>query len=509
MIIREILRLSELGLSQRDIAQCGGCAKSTVGDVLKRCKEAGLDHEKAISMDPDDLQKMLYPASADKAPRKPEPDWQAIHQEITRHKGMNIQYIWEEYRKADPEGLGYSQFCERYRRYRKVYGKGVTMYQERQPGELLEVDWMGDLLPCVMDSETGEVTDAHFFVSVLGASAMPFVRAYPDETRINWIDAHVRALAFYSGVPRIIRPDNCKTAIKRPTYREPLVNTSYGEFAAHYGAAIVPARVKRPRDKSMVENSVGWLETWLLNSLRGQIFYSFDELNKATEARMAELVQRPFQKRDGSRLSIFNEIDKPALKPLPIQPYVFADVVMRRVTDSYTVEYKKFYYSVPYTLHKQMVVLRATSTDIEILDLKNTRVAIHVRRYGYARRYSILPEHMPPSHAAYQMERKFDGDRYREWAGSIGGDTYTVIDTMLISKRYEEEAYRSCMGILNLTKSYGSNSLERACREAVKMDAYSFMDVEAILKRQKAEDAAKQYKPTPKHENIRGGSAYN
>ena len=248
MNIREILRLSELGLSQRDIGQSGGCAKSTVGDVLKRCKEAGVDHEKAKCMDPEDLQKLLYPASAVKAPRKPEPDWQEIHQEITGHKGMNIQYIWEEYRKAEPEGLGYSQFCEKYRRYRKVYGKGVTMYQERLPGELLEVDWMGDLLPCVADSETGEMTDAHFFVSVLGASGMPFVRAYPDETQINWIDAHVKALAFYNGVPKLIKPDNCKTAIKRATYREPLVNTSYGEFAAHYGTAIVPARVRRPRD---------------------------------------------------------------------------------------------------------------------------------------------------------------------------------------------------------------------------------------------------------------------
>jgi len=505
--IMEILRLSDMGLSLRQISQSTGCAKSTIGDVMSRCKQAGLDYGKVKAMTPDEVQKLLYPASTDIAARKVEPDWAEIHAEMAKNKSMNIQYIWEEYRKTAPDGLGYSQFCERYRRYRKAYGKGVTMHQEREPGDVLEVDWMGDILPCVRDTEIGETIDAHFFACVLGDSGMPFVQAYPDETQPNWLDAHVKALEYYGGSPRIIRPDNCRTAVKLPKYRDIVINSAYGEFAEHYGVAVVPARIRRPGDKSLVESTIGWLETWLLNTLRNQSFYSFTELNAAIMKRVGELSLRNFTDREGTRRSVFEEVDKPALKPLPAKRYEYADIVARRVGDSYTVKYDQFYYSVPYTLHKQIVSLRVTQAAIEIFDARRNRVASHVRRYT-GRRYVVKREHMPPAHVAYLLEREYDGDRYREWAKHIGENTFTVIENLLNSKTHEEEAYRSCMGILHFAKAYGSNYLEMACRKAIKMGVCSYTDIENILRSQKASEVAKSVRPTPEHENIRGSANY-
>ena len=256
-----------------------------------------------------------------------------------------------------------------------------------------------------------------------------------------------------------------------------------------------------------MESTVGWLETWLLNSLRNQTYFSFAELNKAVMKRVEELSLRRFQDREGTRRSVFDEIDKPALRPLPEKRYEYADITARRVGDSYTVKYGPFYYSVPYTLHKETVTLRVTQAVIEIYDARRNRVATHVRRYN-GRRYSIKQEHMPPAHVAYLLEREYDGDRYREWARHIGGNTFEVIENLLNSKRHEEEAYRSCMGILHFAKSYGSNYLEMACRKAIKMDVCSFTDVEDILKDMKANEASKSAKPTPEHENIRGSANY-
>ena len=374
MKIIEMLRLAEMGLSHREIAISAGCGKTTVGKILRLCAGKNITYEAAAVLTDAALDTALYPDAPAKLSGAPEPDWKAIHEELAKHKKLNLQFMWEEYRRQHANGLSYSRFCEHHRKYRETSGRAVHLHQERKAGEVMEVDWMGDTLDCVVNRETGELTAAHFFVSVMGYSGYPYVEAFPNELEINWISANVNALHYYGGVPRIIRPDNLKAAVTTPRYYEPTINTAYWELAQHYDVAIIPARVRKCQDKPLVEETVRWLETWLLGKLRKQRFFSFAELNSTILKLLRELSARPFQKREGSRWSEFLEIDKPTLRPLPTRKYEIAEIVFRNVGDNYHVEYGGFHYSVPYTLHKERVVLRATGAVIEIFDKKPEQV---------------------------------------------------------------------------------------------------------------------------------------
>jgi transposase len=506
MTIVEILRLSEMGLSQREIARSAGCGKSTVGDLLRLCCAEGICHEKAKAMKPDELHALLYPNSASGKNKKPVPDFSAIHSELVKHKNLNLQFMWEEYRKNDPDGLSYSQFCAKYREHKKT--RQVVMHQEKIAGEEMEVDWAGDTLACVYGADNNLVS-AHFFVAVLGYSAYPYVEAFENERQINWLAGHVNALDYFGGIPRKIIPDNCRTAVSRPQHYEPSTNMAYAELGRYYEVAIVPARIRKPQDKPFVESSVRWVETWLLGALRNQKFFSFGELNKAIRKHMAELTKRPFQKREGSRFSVFQEIDKPALRPLPKYPFELAETAKRKVGDNYHVEFDGFHYSVPYALHKETVTLRATSKAIEIIDKSHARIATHQRRYSGSR-YITLMEHMPENHKAVHVERQFDGARYRSWAKNIGENTYRAIDGLLSSQIAEEQAYRACMGILQLSKPYGQARLESACAKAIALGSISYSTIGNILKNgQDTAEPASIAKPTPNHENIRGGGYFS
>jgi len=507
--IVEMLKLAEQGFSHRQIASGAGCGKTTVSKVLRLCGSKGITFESASKMTDETLQKTLYPETI-KQPDPSEPDWKALHEELAKNKHLNLQFMWEEYRQNHPDGLSYSRFCVHYRQYRKASGRQVSLHNERKAGELMEVDWMGDTLPCVVNGETGELISAHFFVAILGYSGYPYVEAFPNEQEPQWITANVNALHYYGGVPRAIVPDNCKTAVKTPKYFEPVINSAYWELAQHYEVAILPARSRKPKDKPVVEQTNGWLETWLLGKLRNQKFFSFAELNKAIRKYVRELSSRPFQKREGSRQSDFDNIDKPALRPLPKERYEIADIVFRRVGDNYHVEYAGFYYSVPYTLHMEKVVLRATGSVIEVLDKNRNRVASHKRRFvASGGRYSTLPEHMPQHHNVVYVSRQFDGARYRSWAERIGENTYYVIDCLLSAGKVEEQGYKSCMGVLQFSKKYGEARLEAACKRARTLGSCTYSTVSRILKNGLENAIAETAKPTPEHENIRGSEYYN
>jgi hypothetical protein len=385
----------------------------------------------------------------------------------------------------------------------------VSLYHERKAGEIMEVDWMGDTLECVVDDATGEVMAAHFFVSVLGYSHYPYVEALLNEQEPAWITGNVNALHYYRGVPRVITPDNCKTAVVTPKYYEPTINSAYWELAQHYGVAIVPARSLRPKDKPAVEKSVGWLETWLLGKLRNQLFFSLPELNTAIFGHVRELSMRQFQKREGSRRSEFIRIDSPALRPLPAHKYEIADIVKRKVGDNYHLEYAGFHYSVPYTLHGNDVILRATSTTIEVIDKERIRVSSHERRYSTTYgRYVTREEHMPTNHRAVHRQRQFDGNRYRDWARKIGESTYFIIDSLLTSGKVEEQGYKSCMGVLQFSKTYGEERLEAACKRARELGTHTYTTIKTILKNG-MESAPPGIRATPDHENIRGSGYYS
>ena len=507
MKVIEILRMHEMGMTQREIGRSAGCGKSTIGDVLRLCKAKDITYETATLLTDEELQNALHPK--EQPTTRPEPDWNAIHEELVKHKNLNLQFMWEEYRTLHPDGLGYSRFCDIYREYRKDTGRQVSLYHERKAGEIMETDWMGDTLECVVDEGTGELIAAHFFVSALGYSHYPYVEAFPDEQEPAWIAAHVNALAHYGGVPRIITPDNCKTAVITPKYYEPTINSAYWELAQHYGVAIVPARSWKPKDKPVVEKSVGWLETWLLGKLRNQYFFSFAELNKTVFDHVRELSLREFKKREGSRHSEYIRIDRPALRPLPPHKYEIADIVKRKVGDNYHLEYAGFHYSVPYTLHGKELILRATSTTIEVIDKERIRVASHERRHSAAHgRYVTREEHMPPNHRAVHQQRQFDGNRYRNWAKKIGESTYFIIDSLLSSGKVEEQGYKSCMGVLQFTKTYGDTRLEAACKRARELGSHTYTTVKTILKNG-MESAPSGLRATPAHENIRGSGYYS
>jgi transposase len=451
MKILEILRLSQMGYPQTKIKESVKCARSTVGEVLKRCREANLTFEKAQSMTNEEVTALLYPAAAKKY-IKPEPDYESIYEELKKWPNLNLRFLWTEYKVQNPDGLEYSQFCERFNRWQNQTGKHVTMHQERTPGKEMFVDWMGDTLDAVVNPETGELYSAHFFVATLGNSGYPYVEAFPDEKLDKWLLAHTRALEYYQGIPRIIVPDNCKTAVTKSQYYDPVINTAYWEWAKHYEVAVIPARVREPQDKPVVEESIGWLETWLLGWLRNQHFFSFEELNRVVLERLHVLCQQRYQKRPGSRYSIFQEVDLPALRPLPAVSFEQATFKVRTVPDNYHVEYDGFYYSVFYTYYRQQVTIRATSTTIEIFNNNRQRIATHRRHYTGSR-YVTNVEHMPEHHRNYWESNQYNGARYRSWAAKIGENTAYVIDEMLRAQSVEEQAYKSCMGVLHYLKS--------------------------------------------------------
>lgn len=509
MKIIEMLRLSELGLSQRQIATSSGCGKTTVARVLGYCNAKGITHEVAAGMTDRELHQAIYPRSELRQANPPEPDWDAVREELAKHKNLNLQFLWEEYRARYPNGLSYSRYCDHYRAYRAADGRAVNLHQERKAGETMEVDWMGDTLDCVVNGSTGELITAHFFVATLGYSALPYVEAFPNEQEGNWITGNVNALHYYGGVPRIIMPDNLKAAVTTPKYYEPIINTAYWELARHYELAIIPTRIRKPQDKPVVEQSVRWLETWLLGKLRNQRFFSFIELNREIRKLLRELSARPFQKRNGSRLSEFQEIDKPALRPLPTQKYEVEDIITRRVGDNYHVEYGGFHYSVPYWLHKEQVILRITGTVIEILDKNHNRVASHKRRtLASEGRYGTKEEHMPPNHRAVYQSRQFDGARYRGWAANIGESCSFVIESLLSKGIVEEQGYKACMGVLQLSTKYEEVRLEAACKRARTLGSPTYSTVKTILKNGVEGASGSPIKAIPEHENIRGGEYY-
>jgi transposase len=504
--IIEILRLWEQGYSQREIASSVKCAKSSVGEVQKRCRAHKLTYQEASGMTDNAIRERLYPGNS--SATKAEPDYKCIHERLTQGKRLNLQYVWEEYRLTNESGLGYSQFCRRYRQWLDETGKNVVMAREREPGKELFVDWMGDTLSCITDSETGEILTAHFFVATLGDSNYPYVEAFLDEKLESWLNAHVHALAYYGGVPRVIVPDNTKTAVTTPRYYDPKINPAYWDLARHYDVAVLPARIRKPKDKSPVEGSVGWLETWLLEWLSGQQFFSVEELNRAIMSRVRVLSKRPFQKRAGSRESVFEAVDKPALRALPKTRYAYAEYVTRRVPDNYHVEYMGFYYSVPYALYRQTVTLRVTENMLEILGGNRGRVALHQRKRSGSR-YVTDTQHMPENHRHQHKMNRYDGSKYRKWAGTVGANTLYVIDSMLKAQHVEETAYRSCMGVLQMEKKYGRERLEAACKRARSIGSTTYSTVKNILKN--AQDNLTEHppcKPLPAHNNLRGPASF-
>ncbi|MEW6439287.1 MAG: IS21 family transposase, partial [Pseudomonadota bacterium] len=391
-----------------------------------------------------------------------------IHREL-RRKGVTLQLLWQEYKQDHPDGYQYSQFCEHYRRWRRTID--ITMRQEHRAGEKLFVDWAGQTVG-VVDSATGEIRQAYIFVAVLGASNYTYAEASWTQDLASWIAAHTRAFEFFGGTPAIIVPDNLTTGVSRPCRYEPDINPAYHDLAQHYGTVVIPARVRKPKDKAKVENGVLQVSRSILAELRNRTFFSLSELNQAIREGLETLNYRPFQKLEGSRYSHYISLDRPALKPLPTERYEFAQWKKARVNIDYHIEVDANYYSVPYQLIRRQVDVRLTSTTVEVL-YKGKRVASHGRLYDKGR-YSTVFEHRPPAHQKYLQ---WTPERLINWANTIGPDTAQMVQTIMRRRPVPEQGFRSCLGLFRLGKRYSPERLEAACARALALGAYSYKSV--------------------------------
>lgn len=501
--IEEILRLKfEVGLPHRAIAKSCGVSTSTVSEYVTHAKAAGLSWPLPEGMTAEQLEARLYPDKGSSGRAIPQPDWNYIHKELKR-KSVTLSLLWVEYRQDHPDGYGYSQFCHRYRAWKQHLNP--TMRQKHKAGEKLFVDYAGQTVK-VVDPESGEIREAQIFVATLGASNYTYAEAHWTQSLPNWIEAQVRALEFLGGVPEMVVPDNLKAGVTSPNLYEPDLNPTYQDFAQHYGIAVVPARVRKPRDKAKVEVGVQVVERWILARLRDRTFFSLAELNLAIAELLDELNRREMKHLGQSRLELFTELDQPALSPLPDRPYEFAIWKKARVHIDYHVPFDKHFYSVPYTLAGKQVDIRATEKTVEIY-CQRKRVASHPRSTAQGR-FSTHSVHMPPEHQFYSQ---WSPERFLRWASEIGEQTSQIIRQALNARQHPEQAYRTCLGVLGLAKRYSPERLEAACQRANTAGIHSYKGVNNILKNKLDQLPLEPVcdTPLPPHGNIRGQNYYD
>ncbi len=498
--IKEVLRLKfELGLAYRQIARSCSINHSTVGDYIRRAEAAGLGWPLPEGLDESGLENQLFPPRATLAPDRPAPNWATIHDELRSNKHVTLQLLWQEYKQSNRDGYSYSRFCELYQQWS---GKlDLVLRQEHRAGEKLFVDYAGATVP-IVDSKTGTAQDASIFVAVLGASSYTFAEATWSQKLPCWIGSHIRALEFFGGVPAIVVPDNLKGAVRRPCRYEPDLNPTYQEMAAHYGIAVIPARVRKPRDKAKAEAGVLLVERWILAALRKRTFFSLAALNEAIAELLDRLNAHRFRKLEGSRRSRFETLDRPALGPLPADRYPFAEWKKARVHIDYHIEVEGHYYSAPYALVHQQLDVRYTAQTVEIFH-RGQRVASH-QRSSKVGAHTTVDAHRPTSHQRYL---EWTPERLIRWASSTGPFTAQLVDRVLQSRRHPEQGFRSCLGILRLGQSYGPDRLEAAAARACRLDACSYQSVKSILGA--SLDREVEPEPAPdrgpiQHPNIRG-----
>ena len=459
---REILRLNSQGISQRSIAASCACSRNTVAKVLSLAQEIDVAWPLREGISDNDLHRLFFPEAAAPPSRK-RPDYEYIHKEMAKC-GVTLSLLWSEYcescRQSNEIPLMYSQFCHYYQQF-TVKNK-VTMHIHRKPGEQIEVDWAGQTTP-VIDRVTGEIINAYVFIGVLSSSQYAYVEAFLSQNQECWIAAHVNMYKFFGGVTRILVPDNLKTGVEKASWYSPVINKVYQEMAEHYGTAVIPARVRRPKDKPNAEGSVKIISTWILAALRNQQFFSLAELNSTIKEKLLAYNCKPFQKKEGSRLSVFLEEEKPMLLPLPAAPYELATWKIATVQFNYHISVEKMHYSCSYEYIKQKVDVRITQNVVEVF-FNNLRICSHPRLYGRPGQYSTVTAHMPEDHKKYTQ---WNAERFIVWGESIGPNTAVTVKSILSSHKVEQQGYRSCMGLLKLADKYSVVRLEAACCKAL------------------------------------------
>lgn len=501
--IHEVLRLRhEFGLSQRDIARSCSIGRTTVRDYLSRASAAGLSWPLPPGLDEAALERLLFPPGPPPGLQRPVPDWSEIHTEL-RNKGVTLALLWEEYKSVYPEGYQYSRFCELYRDWRGLLK--LWMRQEHRAGERLFVDYAGQTVD-VVNAGTGEIKAAQIFVAVLGASNYTFAEATWTQSLPDWISSHERAFLFFGGAPDLLIPDNLKSGVNKTCRYEPDINPTYQDLAHHYNTAVIPARVRKPKDKAKVEGGVLVVERWILARLRKRTFFSLDELNQAIRDLLEYLNNKPMQKLKRSRRELFEKLDRPVLKPLPLIGFPYAEWKTAKVHADYHIELDGHYYSVPYQLFGKELDVRYSSRTVEIFH-KGKRVASH--RISFKKGcHTTTDVHMPRAHREYL---KWTPARLLNWAAKTGPACEGLARAIMNSRAHPQQGFRSVLGIMSLGKTYGDQRLESACQKALDIKARSLKSVKSILKNnldKKVQKQSSQPMLPINHHNIRGKNYY-
>ena len=376
---------------------------------------------------------------------------------------MTQQLLWFEYcdqcRNAGELPYQLTQFKTYYRAY--MAKTKATMHINRKPGETMEVDWAGQTAE-LCDDETGEILPVYVFVAVLPFSGYAYAEAFLNQKQEAWITAHVNAYSYFGGVARMLVPDNLKTGVVKHSRQEIVLNKSYQELAEHYGTAILPARVRSPKDKASVEGAVGNVSSYILAAIRNQRFFTLREMNDVIKERLHAFNHRPFQKKDGNRATWFAE-ERASLLPLPRNPYELSEWKMATVAYNYHISVAEQYYSVPFAYIKHKVDVRLTRSVVEVFH-EGSRICAHVQLHGRRGQYSTQESHMPPNHQQYIQ---WNGERFRKWAAKVGQHTAIVVEAILSGCKVEQQGYRTCMALLKLSDKYKSERLEAACEKAL------------------------------------------
>lgn len=505
-----IIDMRQRSISYDDCRARYQCGCNAITLIMKRFKESGLDLNTLKQMEPDEVVNLFYPPeNIRKKDSLLMPDYQAIYDRLNAPGSKaNLFYLWLNYKKENPAGYQYTQFCLYFKRFlKKNYGSdAVSMAVERIPGEKVYIDWVGDTPEILLNRSTGELMPVHIFVTTVGVSNLIYAEAFSDERLANFITGTVHALEYYEATPKYLIPDNLKTAITKHTKDQLLINTAYQDLESFYDVIVLPPPPRKPKGKPTVEKYVGFLETHLLEDLKEKVYYSIEDVNVDVRKKIATINTQKATENAVSKKEVFLRYDKPQMKPLAGDTFILCDYkYFTHVPNNYHLLYDDHYYSVLYTYYDQPAILKATLGEIRICDKNNRLICTHRRSYKDFPKYITKDEHMKPEHLYYKEVNSKDGDYYRRWASSFGPYTLRMIETILLTPEYEEQAYNSCNGILHMCTNQSRLLVENVSQMCVESNACRYSYFKKLLKH--AEESSTDT-PTPQtlpeHQNLRG-----